>query len=309
MTTATQLSKRAINVLLSPLGLRVARAPGPSSLSGSGLNDSGQADGQPALTHFPTGPVRLGWSLPSDFPGCEPTAWQNELRTLYCDSGSWPSSISPEGGSLLYWLIRNLQPRTIVETGTCLGASTIWMAAAMQAARTERAKPIQSHEFAADPGGSAGVGYEPMIHTFDDFGAPTDQRLAASEFFQDRERKVRERIDRSGLGSLVRFHVGDSKVNVPAAHAELAGRGGVQFAFIDGDHSPLGAIGDLLAVETVLNVGGYVLLHDVFPQVCAVDGPRELLDRLEEIAPGRYRWCELYTSPLNYGLALLRRVK
>lgn len=303
MPTPAQLSKRAVNSLLAPLGLRLARVP----------RETGEDETQTPDTHFPTGPVKLGWDLPPDFPGQgrAETPWQRELRELYADTGSWPASISPEGGALLYWLIRNIQPRTIVETGTCLGASTIWMAAGMRAARPRDRRAAERADLIAEIGGAAGGGERgggPMIHTFDDFGTPTDKRLAASPLFHDRQRKVRERLDRAGVGGMVRFHAGDSKVNLPKAHAELAERGGVQFAFIDGDHSAYGAIGDLLAVEPVLNVGGYVLLHDVFPTVCAVDGPRELLDKLESIAPGRYRWCEIYTSPLNYGLGLLRRI-
>lgn len=253
--------------------------------------------------------MRLGWDIPVDFSGSSELTWQHELSALYADNGSWPASISPEGGALLYWLIRNIQPRTIVETGTCLGASSIWMAAALQATEMERAKPCLTRELTPDPGGVGGSGHPPVIHTFDDFGIPEDQRLAASPLFQDRQRKVRERLERAGVSDLIRLHVGDSKANIPRMHAELAERGGVQFAFIDGDHSAPGAIGDLKAIEPVLNVGGYVLLHDVFPEVCSVDGPRELLDGLADVSPGRYRWCEIYTSPLNYGLALLRRVR
>lgn len=291
MQQIIRIPKRAVNAALSTVGLRLERVGTPREPAGRGPS-------QPAAEHFPTGVVSLGWRWPDDVTLADHTALA-ELRALYADTGSWPASISPEGGALLYWLIRNIQPATIVETGTCLGASTIWMAAALRAG-IAAAQARREH----DPAKPA-----PALHTFDDFGFPADQRLAASPLFHDRERKVRERIDRAGVGDLVRFHVGDSKVNIPKAHAELAARGGVQFAFIDGDHSAHGAIGDLKAIEPVLNVGGYVLLHDVFPEVCDVDGPRELLDRLEELSPGRYRWCEIYTSPLNYGLGLLRRVR
>ncbi len=232
---------------------------------------------------FPTGENRRGWTFPSDWDGPD-RQWLPVLKTLYTRPASWPASISPEGGSFLYWLVRNVQPRQVIEIGTCVGASTIWMAAAMR----------------ANGGG--------VLHTFDDFQIPRDPRLAAAPLFQDRRNTVEARIRSAGLGDLVRFHVGDSKKQVPAAYEQLRTGGNVQFAFIDGDHSFEGVLGDLLAVEPVLEPGGYVVLHDVFPEVCGVEGPRQLLDKLKRLTKVEYRWCEIYTSPQNYGLAVLRRV-
>lgn len=231
---------------------------------------------------FPDGERRRGWVFPDDWDGADRT-WLTVLKNLYTRPASWPASISPEGGSFLYWLVRNVQPRQIIEIGTCVGASTIWMAAAMKAGR----------------GG--------ILHTFDDFQIPLDPRLAAAPLFQDRRNTVEARLRNAGLGDLVRFHVGDSKKQVPAAYEELRNGGNVQFAFIDGDHSFEGALGDLLAVEPVLDPGGYVVLHDVFPNVCGVKGPRQLLDELHRLTSVKYQWCEIYTSPRNYGLAVLQR--
>lgn len=235
-----------------------------------------------ATVFFPEGEKRRGWVFPDDWDGTE-RSWLPVLKTLYTRPASWPASISPEGGSFLYWLVRNVQPRQIVEIGTCVGASTIWMAAAMKA-------------------GGGGV-----LHTFDDFQIPQDPRLAAAPLFQDRRNTVEARIRNAGLRDLVRFHVGDSKKQVPLAYEELRAGGNVQFAFIDGDHSFEGALGDLLAVEPVLDPGGYVVLHDVFPNVCGVKGPRQLLDELHRLTNVEYRWCEIYTAPRNYGLAVLQR--
>ena len=78
-------------------------------------------------------------------------------------------------------------------------------------------------------------------------------------------------------------------------------------AFIDGDHSFEGVLGDLLAVAPVLDAGGYFVLHDVFPDICGVSGPRQLLDQLGRLSSVKYRWCEMYTAPRNYGLAVLQR--
>ena len=52
----------------------------------------------------------------------------------------------------------------------------------------------------------------------------------------------------------------------------LRAAGGVQSAFLDGDHSK-GGLADLQAVEPVLQVGSFVVLHDTFPEVCSWHGP------------------------------------
>ncbi|QYU68566.1 hypothetical protein J4558_27910 [Leptolyngbya sp. 15MV] len=58
----------------------------------------------------------------------------------------------------------------------------------------------------------------------------------------------------------------------------------------------------------MLNTGGYVVLHDIFPEQCSHEGPRHLLDHVMSVAAGLYEVCEVYTAPLNYGMAVLRRV-
>ena len=68
-----------------------------------------------------------------------------------------------------------------------------------------------------------------------------------------------------------------------------------------------GVLEDLWAIEPILNTGGYICLHDTFPEQCGDHaGPRHILDHLREVAQGAYELCELYTAPLNYGMALLR---
>ena len=89
---------------------------------------------------------------------------------------------------------------------------------------------------------------------------------------------------------------------------ELEAAGGVQLAFIDGDHTPAGVLRDFRAIEPVLNTGGYVLLHDTIPAQCTHAGPRRLLDTIDKVGAGRYERMDLYSAPLNYGLGLLRRI-
>ncbi|MGE3107401.1 MAG: O-methyltransferase [Phycisphaerales bacterium] len=232
---------------------------------------------------FPVGEHRP-WTVPEDLRSRnEP--WGRALLGVYDDHASWPSSIAPEAGLLLHSLVRNIRPRVIIETGTCLGVSTIWMGSALRAA-----------------GGDA-------LHTFDLYCEPPDQRLAASPLFHDRQGGVRRRLADAGLADLVHVHAGDSSTSIKSLHTEFRAAGGVQLAYIDGDHSPRGALADFHAVEPVLNVGGYVILHDTFPDVCNHLGPRWLIDHLADVSSCRYQVCEFYTAQTNYGIAVLRRIE
>lgn len=266
---------RRIARALDRIGYRVVRVPLAPRHWGK------QPDANQLPRHFPVGPVRP-WTLPPDLiaPG---SRWGAVLTRVYQDSTSWPSSLAPEAGLLLHALVRNEQPTTIIETGTCLGVSTTWMAAALAA---DAAK----------------------IYTFDDGSLPTDARLAASPLFHDRLGGVRQRLHDAGLGHRVEVIQGDSAPAIESRHAELIARGGVQFAFIDADHSPAGATADFRAVEPLLCIGALVILHDVFPEVCNHLGPRYLIDNLASIAVGKYEVCDLFTAQTNYGMTLLRRV-
>lgn len=266
------LARDAAKRMLSRLGYRLVRVATPPAP---------RIDPPAALEHFPRGRLGTAWRF-AEAEG----AWLGALRALYADPVSCPASISPEAGWLLHWLARNVQARTIIEVGTCLGASTLWLAGALAA------------------GGDHGI-----IHSVDDFRAPRDPRLANHPEFEDRQRKVASRVERAGLAEFVRLHKGNSKVVIPRLHDELRRGGGVQLAFIDGDHSDEGVLGDLEVIEPALSVGGYVVLHDTFPEISGETGPRRLIDGLGEDRPGTYQSCDLCIAPVNFGLAVLRRVR
>jgi predicted O-methyltransferase YrrM len=250
------------------------------------------------------------WVFPPylDNPG---VPWLMTLKDLYTSPATFPASLSPDAGLMLFGLVRNLRPRTLVEVGTFLGVSTLWMAAALEAAETDppmvpgnRPGPTPTDgEMSATDSPSA------VIHCFDDFGPMPPGPWRETWIDQQRDELVRESLKRAGLPGRAILHKGDSSSNIIAARADLAGRGGVDFALIDGDHSEEGAIRDLHAIEPVLNTGGYIVLHDTFPEQCGNhEGPRVIIDRIHRLAAGVYECCELYTAPLNYGMALLRRI-
>lgn len=260
---------------LAQRGYKVVRWPVPATKAAMPSVDGVQP-------HFPVG--RVGpWQIPDDLRARTET-WAKVLVSVYEQNASWPASIVPEGGMLLHALVRNIQPRVIVETGTCLGVSTLWMAAALKL-------------------GSGG-----KIITFDDYREPPDERLAASALFQNRLAGVRARLAEAGLSNHADVRVGDCAAALRSAHDELRSLGGVQMAFIDADHSPRGTIEDFRAVEPVLAVGGYVIVHDVFPDVANHLGPRVLVDEIARLAVGKYQACDVYTAQTNYGMSMLRRI-
>jgi len=235
------------------------------------------------------------WEWPAYLdPAAAP--WLATLRRLYASPLSFPASLSPEAGLLVHALVRNIRPRVVVETGTWIGISSIWIASALQA------------------NGDGG-----RLHTFDLFLPIRPDQWRDAELAEDRVGFVRRNFAEAGLEGVIEIHQGNSHANIRAMQAALAaasgnagggGRGGgVQLAYLDGDHGVEGACQDLWAVEPVLATGGYVLLHDIFPEYSGdEDGPRHILDRVNEIGAGVYDKCELCLSPANYGLAVMRRV-
>ncbi len=224
------------------------------------------------------------WDFPAylDNPG---SRWLQTLKSMYATPIAFPASLAPEAGLLVHSLVRNLRPRTVIETGTFIGMSTIWVAAALR-----------------ENGDGA------QIHTFDDFGPINRGPWREVDMLTGRLEFVAGQIAAAGLAEHVVLHPGNSSFEIRAAHQELRDAGGVQLAFLDADHGVVGAWQDFWATEPVLNTGGFVLLHDTFPEYCSYDGPRHVLDHLNEQAVGVYEKVDMYLSPMNYGLGLIRRI-
>lgn len=233
--------------------------------------------------------------------------WLKTLAEVYAHPIAFPSSMAPEAGLMLHSLVRNIRPRTVVEVGTFVGVSTLWMAAALEEAAQDPGRaPVA-------PGQTDGV-----IHCFDLFRPIPKAEWRDAELTGDVVAFVRGNLERAGLAHRVVFHPGSSPEQLKAHRDLLRGppaeephrrTAGVDFALVDGDHTIPGVLKDLEALEPVLNQGGYILLHDTFPEQCGNHfGPRHVIDHLDGVLKGLYEVCELYTAPLNYGMALLRRL-
>jgi predicted O-methyltransferase YrrM len=229
-------------------------------------------------------PTPKPWPFPTflDNPACR---WLQALKKLYSMPITFPASLSPEAGLLLHAIVRNARPRTVIETGTFLGASALWIGAAL-----------------ADSGDGG------VLHCFDDFipVKPGPWRL------QDMKEGVLEFVARmmaeAGLADTIVLHPGNTSYEIRACAQEMLEAGGVQLAYLDADHRPRAVCQDLWALEPVLPTGGLVVVHDTFPGVCGDDGPRFLLDAVNEVAVGSYQVADLFLSPINYGMGILRRI-
>ncbi|MBX3360257.1 MAG: class I SAM-dependent methyltransferase [Phycisphaeraceae bacterium] len=241
----------------------------------------------PELAHYPRlrGEHPRRWQYPSYLVN-DAVPWLRSLRELYENPLAFPASLSPEAGLMLHGLVRNARPRVAVEVGTFVSVSTHWIASALK----------ENGEGAT-------------LHCFDDFGPIKKGAWRDAEMLSGREEWVKDRLDRAGLLSLCRLYPGNSPHKLKEQRDAFHAMGGVDLAFIDGDHGVYGAVQDFWAIEPVLNTGGYVVFHDIFPDQCGGhNGPREILDRINEISAGLYEKLELYLSPLNYGMGVLRRV-
>lgn len=280
------MKAQAINMaqrIASTFGVRLAKAP-----VGFLGNDS---DIRTRQRFFPVG-RHEPWTIPADLAARD-EPWARTLVGIYSDRSCWPGSIAPEAGMLLHMLVRNIRPRTIVETGTFMGVSSIWLASALRLAN-------------AGANSSEGTPSAPSFHAFDLFGINPGDPAGSAEYSRERLAQVRARFEAAGVSDLIVIHQGDSAAQIRANAPAL--ERGVEFAYIDGDHSERGVTADLHAVELFLPVGGYVVLHDTFPEVCSQPGPRWLIDNLPRVSKFKYQVCELYTAQTNYGLAVLRRV-
>lgn len=298
------LARSGNRLLQRGLGVHVVRAADDAPNSNSifeakpdSANHPRSATAEPGAArdaeHAPFLPrgdkVRGGWSVPTEFAGMFDSAWWKVLAELYARPHAWPGSVSPQTGLLLHALVLNIRPRLIVETGTCHGASTIWMASALAA---------------AGAASGAATGTTGRLHTFDLYQLPEDSKLRNIPLFRNQAQQVRQRIRDAGLSAIATVHEGDSSSGI----TELAKtERHVEFAYLDGDHSIEGARADFKAIDPLIPPGGYVVLHDVFPHLCGWTGPRQLLDQLSTWTRDTYQMCDLYTAPNNYGVTILRK--
>lgn len=218
------------------------------------------------------------YHIPSFFQG-QPEAWLHELNTVYESPDACPACLSPEQGQLIRALILNIAPRHIVEIGTFIGVSTIWMAGALEE-----------------------IGGESAISSIDLFQDILPFQSSNFIYIDKPLKRLKDRLDRIGLRHRVNFFKGNS-VQIGSNYARLINKP-IDFLYIDGDHTVPGCLTDFNLYEPHVVDGGFILLHDIYP-FSGWDGPRYVLDNVIPQRPD-LSVVELPTRP-NFGIAIIRK--
>lgn len=139
----------------------------------------------------------------------------------------------------IYYLLRHFRPKSMLEVGTHIGASTVHIAEAML--QTSRAE-------ASAPGKLTTVDImdvnDPVRKPWIEFGSTSSPRALT---------------DGLGANEIVTY------VTQPSLEFIKSTTQRFDFCFLDGDHSAKAVYPELAAATRLLNPGGVILLHDYFP--------------------------------------------
>lgn len=213
---------------------------------------------------------------------CDPTPLRNvrdlDLVALFADSTlakEWQevekeisnlkitdkaAGVNPGDRRALYYLIRHLKPKTVLEIGTHVGASTVHIVAALR----------------KQPGiGSFRVDTVDIYDVNDPIVGPWVTRHSTHP--------PAELMRALGCDAAVTFHAKDSLDYMSVCTRKF------DLIFLDGDHAAARVYREVPAALKLLNPGGYILLHDYFPNSqplwqdgSVVSGPYEAIRRFQD---------------------------
>lgn len=165
----------------------------------------------------------------------------------YAEKG-W--AVTPVDRRVLWYLIRRLRPRSVLEVGTHIGGSTAHIAMAMR------------------EGGMAGAPRRLVTVDAVDVNDAAEQRW---RWFGS-AMSPREMLERLECAGGVEFVVSRSL-------DYLAGRADAEFdfVFLDGSHQPHIVYQEIAMALKALRPGGYLLMHDYFPGLKPLRGHSEVI--------------------------------
>lgn len=199
-----------------------------------------------------------------------------EMDELAC---CHPASVNVSVGNTYYALTKMLRPLKIVEIGCFIGFSTHHFAQALR---------------------ELGFGTILSIDAF-------DWEIDAGHGLQNRQIIAEHYKQKANIGDIVSFVKGYSDRIYPEIENQIKNQ--IDLLYIDGDHSVDGVFKDFNRYYDDVRKGGYIILHDIYPKMCGVDGPRVLIDTLKNLnlSPTVIEIIELQTED-GYGIALLRKL-
>jgi len=207
---------------------------------------------------------------------CYLTETIREMDSLPC---SHPASVNVDVATSYYSLTKMLRPLLVVEIGCFIGFSTHHFAQALK---------------------ELGFGEIISIDAF-------DWEVDAGKGMQNRQLIAEEYRKKAGLEAVITYVKGYST----EVYAQISGRikKKIDLLYIDGDHSVGGVFADFNAYYNDVRPGGYLILHDIYPSMCGVEGPRTLINQLKRsgIVPHHIELIEMQTRD-GFGIAILRKV-
>ena len=224
------------------------------------------------------------------------TAWNvvgPRLQMFEIPDGT--GGVNPGDRKAIFFLIRHFKPRSVLEVGTHIGASTVYIAAALHSS-DELETEDHLHFVSVD----ANSVNDPISKPWLDHGT---------------ESSPLEMISRMGCGHFVRF-VNSSSLDYMAACEER-----YDFIFLDGSHAAKAVYQEIPAALELLKTDGLILLHDYFPKLkplwvdgSVIPGPFLAVERLStqrsqlKVLPlGQLPWPTKLNSNVT-SLALLARM-
>ncbi len=202
------------------------------------------------------------------------------IAAIESDAASYPASIYPEIGRFIYSFICIVRPKVVVETGTCYGYSALCIAQALK-----------------DQGGG-------HLYCFDLFMDRPEYTSPVIGKCADSWKVANEHLRLAELTDYVTLVRGDSSANITSHFSKS--KQTIDVAFVDGDHLIKGARKDFAAVDAFIQPEGFVLFHDIFPNVCLWMGPRNLLNAIDAEQGNLWRALNIPT-PEGCGVAVLQK--
>lgn len=222
-------------------------------------------------------------------------AWEAltpELREFAIPDGT--GGVNPGDRRAIFYLVSYFEPRTVLEVGTHIGASTVYIAAALRSRREIEAKG------------------HPSLISVD--AVDVNDPVSKPWLRHGTRFSPAEMIGRMGCGDFTELATRTSLDYM----TDCARR--FDFIFLDGDHAEKTVYREIPAALELLNQDGLILLHDYFPGAkplwsdgSVIPGPFLATERLRaegaqfEVLPlGRLPWPTKLKSNLT-SLALLTR--
>ena len=192
----------------------------------------------------------------------EPQRLEEYARICWNDENRW--SMGPQEALFLCSLLTTIRARVVVEIGTNLGHSTLFMCHALRS-----------------------VGYpEAVLHTFE---------------ISDRAAVARSHLARYGYDAFAHVHRASSTSRKAAAVRERVAP--IDAILIDGDHSFEGSYADFLFWTDAVRPGGFLIFHDVseeFEKTYLEHGVRSVYTTIRTIEESHPGFSVLRLLPPHY---------